>query len=79
MSASICPFKEIVRRLNGIEPGHGAKLVHLRGRIVAHSDRTDLTLVAEILERSRRFRNRRLEVRPVHLIKVNVVRAQPAQ
>ena len=72
-------LKEVIGRLHGIELGLGPEHTHLCRRKVADADRPNLALAPQLLQRPRGLRNRRLEVRPMHLIEINDISAQPSQ
>ena len=71
--------QDAVRRLNGVQRHTGrAPLFELRHREVRDADRPDLSRPEERAARGRRFRNR-LRRRPVQLIEIDVLDAEPAQ
>src|SRR4029077_11742298 len=72
-------LKEVVWRLHGVELGVSAEHTHLGWRKIADADRPNLTLAAQVFHRPRGLCNRGLKVRPMHLIEIDDISAQPSQ
>ena len=61
--------------LHGVELGVSAESTHLGWRKITDADRPNLALAAQVFQRPRGLRNRCLEVWPMHLVKVDDIRA----
>ncbi len=72
-------FEQVVRRLNGDDRRNAAKPLDLGRTDVAQPDRADLTRLVQALERGRGALQLGARIRPVQLIEVDGVGAQPAQ
>src|SRR5258707_7951157 len=72
-------FKEIVWRLGRVQRRDRAKRTHLLDREITDSNRADFSSPMKFGHRLGHLLDRRIRIRPVHLIDVDNVSTQPAQ
>ncbi len=73
------PVKKVEFGLIGVQRGNLSPGLHLLHAVVAHTDRSNLPFIVELFHGGRRLFYRRIRIRPVYLVDVDIIRVQIAQ